>query len=82
MDEKNQPVKNGGEGRIAVRSARLRQGYWLEPEKTAEKFLADGRDPGFRVFISNDLGKFLPDGLLDHLGRVDQLVKITGSGWI
>ena len=79
VDEKNQPVKNGGEGRIAVRSARLRQGYWREPEKTAEKFRADGRDPGFRVFISNDLGKFLPDGLLDHLGRVDQLVKIDGQ---
>ena len=78
VDENHQPVKAGGEGKIAVRSARLRQGYWRQPELTAEKFLADGRDPGCRVFISNDLGIFLPDGALEHLGRVDQLVKIRG----
>lgn len=79
VDESNQPLKNGREGKIAVRSARLRQGYWRQPELTAEKFLADARDPHLRVFISNDLGKFLPDGALEHLGRADQLVKIRGQ---
>jgi amino acid adenylation domain-containing protein len=79
VDEKNEPLKNGGEGKIAVRSARLRQGYWRQPELTEEKFLPDGRDPNFRIFISNDLGKFLPDGALEHLGRADQLVKIHGQ---
>ena len=79
LDEKNEPVKNGGEGIIAVRSARLRQGYWRQPELTAEKFLTDGSNPNLRIFISNDLGKFLPDGSLEHLGRVDQLVKIRGQ---
>jgi acyl carrier protein len=79
VDEKNRPVQNGGEGKIAVRSARLRQGYWRQPEQTAEKFLSDGRDPNFRIFISNDVGRFLPDGSLEHLGRADQLVKIRGQ---
>jgi amino acid adenylation domain-containing protein len=79
LDEQGQPVKSGSDGRIAVRSAHLRQGYWRQPGLTAEKFLADGRDPDFRVFISNDLGKFLPDGSLEHLGRADQLVKIRGQ---
>jgi amino acid adenylation domain-containing protein len=79
VDEKNQPLKNGGEGKIAIRSARLRQGYWRQPELTAEKFLAEPQDFNRRVFISNDLGRFLPDGLLEHLGRVDQLVKVRGQ---
>jgi amino acid adenylation domain-containing protein len=79
VDDNNQPLKSGGEGKIAVRSARLRQGYWRQPERTAEKFLADADAPGMRVFISNDLGKFLPDGSLEHLGRADQLVKIRGQ---
>ena len=79
VDENNRPLTSGGEGKIAVRSARLRQGYWRQPELTAEKFLADGRDAATRIFISNDLGKFLPDGALEHLGRADQLVKIRGQ---
>ncbi len=79
VDEKNQPLVNGGEGKIAVRSARLRQGYWRQPELTAEKFLADAKNPGQRIFISNDLGRFLPNGMLEHLGRADQLVKIRGQ---
>jgi amino acid adenylation domain-containing protein len=79
LNGENRPVENGGEGKIAIRSAHLSQGYWHQPELTAEKFLADGRDPHFRIFISNDLGKFLPDGSLQHLGRADQLIKIRGQ---
>jgi len=79
LDENNQPLKNSGEGKIAVRSTRLRQGYWRQPELTVEKFLADESHSEARIFISNDLGRFLPDGMLEHLGRADQLVKIRGQ---
>ncbi|MDR3459029.1 MAG: AMP-binding protein [Verrucomicrobiae bacterium] len=78
-DENGRPVKNGEEGKITIRSARLRQGYWRQPELTAKKFKPDASDPRLRVFSSNDLGKFLPDGLLEHLGRADDLVKIHGQ---
>ncbi|MGH7991970.1 MAG: AMP-binding protein [Limisphaerales bacterium] len=79
VDDNNRPLENGGEGRIAVRSLHLRQGYWRQPGLTAEKFLADVQHPGARIFISNDLGRFLPGGDLEHLGRADQLVKIRGQ---
>ena len=79
IDDQNQPMKNGGEGRIAVRSARLKQGYWRQPELTAEKFVPDSHDPKLRTFISNDLGRFLADGSLEHLGRADLIVKIHGQ---
>jgi amino acid adenylation domain-containing protein len=80
LDEQGQPVKSGGAGRIAVRSTYLSQGYWRQPDATAEKFSTDENNPQLRVFITGDLGKILPDGSLEHLGRVDQMVKIRGLG--
>jgi amino acid adenylation domain-containing protein len=79
LDDENRPIKNGGEGRIAVCSERLKQGYWKQPEPTTGKFVRDERNPNLRTFISNDLGRFLPDGSLEHLGRADSLVKIHGQ---
>jgi amino acid adenylation domain-containing protein len=79
LDEHGQPVNNGEDGKIAVRSAHLCRGYWRQPDATAEKFRADEKNPRLRIFISNDLGRFLPDGSLEHLGRADQLVKIHGQ---
>ena len=79
LDESGQPVPSGSEGKIAVRSAHLARGYWRQPDATAEKFRADEKNPRLRLFISNDLGRFLPDGSLEHLGRADQLVKIHGQ---
>jgi amino acid adenylation domain-containing protein len=77
-NEQGQPAGNGRDGRIGVRSAYLRRGYWLQPEVTAEKFRPDPRAPNTRIFITNDLGRFLPDGNLEHLGRVDEVAKIHG----
>ena len=77
-DEHGRPVDNGSDGRIAVRSAFLRQGYWRRPDETVEKFQIDPRAPSTKTFITNDLGRFLPDGNLEHLGRVDEVVKIRG----
>ena len=77
-DEQGHPVAKGCNGRIAVRSACLRQGYWRRPDETAEKFRIDPHVPDTRIFITNDLGRFLPDGNLEHLGRVDEVVKIGG----
>jgi amino acid adenylation domain-containing protein len=78
VNEQGRPVENSSDGRIAVRSAYLRQGYWRRPDETAEKFRIDPRAPGTRIFVTNDLGRFLPDGNLEHLGRVDRAVKIGG----
>jgi amino acid adenylation domain-containing protein len=78
VNEQGQPVENGCDGRIAVRSAYLRQGYWRRPHETFEKFQMNPRAPSTRIFITNDLGRFLPDGNLEHLGRADEVVKIGG----
>jgi len=78
VNEQGQVVENSCDGRIAVRSAYLRQGYWRRPDETREKFQMDPCAPGARIFITNDMGHFLPDGNLEHLGRADRVVKTRG----
>ena len=78
VNEQGQVVEKGCDGRIAVRSAYLRQGYWRRPDETREKFRRDPLAPDIRIFITNDVGHFLPDGNLEHLGRADRVVKIRG----
>lgn len=78
VDEDGKPITGDRPGRISARSAHLAQGYWLRPDSTAEAFRPDPGDPRQRVFVSGDVGQFLPDGSLEHMGRVDQQVKIRG----
>jgi amino acid adenylation domain-containing protein len=78
VDERGQAVNADSVGRIAVRSKHLAQGYWLQPHATAEAFRTDARDPQTRLFVTGDLGQLLANGCIQHLGRIDQQVKIRG----
>ena len=78
VDEDDQPVPDGEAGRIVVlRRGHLARGYWRNPELTAAHFFRepDGRQ-GFRT---SDRGRFRPDGMLEHLGRLDTRVKVRGA---
>jgi len=80
LDERQQPVPMGQPGEIYVGGAGVGRGYLNRPELTAQRFLADpfSGQPGARLYRSGDLGRRLPDGELEYLGRVDQQVKIRG----
>lgn len=78
LDDHGNPVSPGREGRIAVCSEHLQHGYWRQPALDAEKFRSDPGNPRRRIFLSNDLGRWLPDGSLEHLGRTDAQVKLRG----
>ncbi|MBX6383945.1 MAG: amino acid adenylation domain-containing protein, partial [Microbispora sp.] len=55
----------------------LARGYWRDPELTAAKFFPlPGEEE--RVYASGDLGRYLPDGSIEILGRTDFQVKING----
>jgi amino acid adenylation domain-containing protein len=79
LDDEVRPVPAGATGEIAVRSRFLASGYWRQPELTESRFLRDAEDPAVRTYLTGDLGRIGPDGLLIHLGRKDSQVKIRAN---
>ncbi len=64
-------------GELVAEGIGLARGYWRDPETTNTKFISDPRT-GKRLYKTGDLGRYLPDGNLEILGRVDFQVKIDG----
>jgi O-succinylbenzoic acid--CoA ligase len=64
-------VELGESGRIALSGSVLAHGYRLQPELTSESFV-DGR------FLTSDQGRIHPDGRLDVLGRIDDMINTGG----
>ena len=79
LDEDHHPVGPGETGEIAVRSRYLPAGYWGQPELTSKKFLPDPDGGQERIFLTGDIGRFLPDGSLEFRGRKDNLVRIQNQ---
>ena len=65
-------------GEICIGGARLARGYLNRPDLTAEKFIANPFGNGDRLYRTGDLGRYLPDGNIEFLGRIDNQVKIRG----
>ena len=64
-------------GDLYIGGAGLAQGYWRDPEKTAEKFIVHPISRQ-RLYKTGDIGRYLPDGNIEFLGRGDYQVKIQG----
>ncbi len=80
LDERMQPVPIGVPGELYAGGDGLAQGYLNRPELTAEKFVPDpfGDDPAARLYKTGDRVRWLADGSIDFLGRIDSQVKIRG----
>lgn len=81
LNRAGEPAPDGVAGELYVSSSTLARGYLNRPAMTAERFLPDrfASRPGARMFRTGDLGRRLPDGAIEFLGRNDFQVKIRGA---
>ncbi len=80
VDPELRPVPVGVAGELLVGGVGVTRGYLRRPDLTAARYLPDpfGSQPGGRLYRSGDLVRWLPDGSLDILGRLDHQVKMRG----
>ncbi|MFO0760432.1 MAG: amino acid adenylation domain-containing protein [Byssovorax sp.] len=80
LDAHRRPVPIGVSGEIYLGGVGIARGYLHRPDLTEERFLPDPFRPGEHalLFRTGDLGRYLPDGEIEYLGRADQQVKIRG----
>lgn len=79
LDASQQPLPPGIPGELCLAGDGLARGYLNQPGLTAEKFIEIelfGRRE--RIYKTGDLARWLPDGTLEFLGRIDHQVKLRG----
>ncbi|MEP7121256.1 MAG: amino acid adenylation domain-containing protein [Byssovorax sp.] len=78
LDARMEPTPTGVPGEVYIGGAQVARGYLDQPELTRERFVVDPFTPGARLYKTGDRARYLPDGDLVFLGRIDFQVKIRG----
>jgi acyl-CoA synthetase (AMP-forming)/AMP-acid ligase II/acyl carrier protein len=80
VDDRQEPVPAGESGELLIGGAGVARGYLNLPELTAEQFVPDtlSSKPGARLYKTGDVGRFLPNGEIAFMGRIDEQIKIMG----
>ncbi|MEU5220618.1 amino acid adenylation domain-containing protein [Streptomyces sp. NPDC020807] len=77
LDAELRQVPAGTEGELCIAGAGVADGYLGRPDLTAERFVADPFGDGL-LYRTGDLARATEDGAVEHLGRMDDQVKIQG----
>jgi len=73
------PVPIGVVGELHLAGIGLARGYLNRADLTADRFIPNPYgEPGSRMYKTGDLARYLPDGNIEYLGRIDNQVKIRG----
>ena len=75
LDADQRPVADGVAGELYIGGVSLARGYLNRPDLTAERFISH---PQGRLYKTGDLARYLPNGAIEYLGRIDQQVKVRG----
>ncbi len=80
LDEHLQPIPIGVLGEMYIGGAGLVRGYLNRPDLTAERFISNpfSDEPDVRLYKTGDLARYLSDGNIEYMGRIDHQVKIRG----
>ncbi|KAL2911425.1 hypothetical protein HK105_209104 [Polyrhizophydium stewartii] len=80
LDQNDRCVPIGVVGEMCLGGIGVSRGYINLPDLTAQRFVPDpfSPEPGARMFRTGDLGRLLPDGNFEILGRMDDQVKLKG----
>ena len=78
IDQEQKPTAIGIAGEICIGGPGLAKGYLNQPELTAQKFIDNPFREGEKMYRTGDIGRWLPDGNIQCLGRIDYQVKIRG----
>lgn len=80
LDAHRQPVPIGVAGELYVGGVGVGRGYIHDPERTASAFVRDpfSADPHARLYKTGDKARYLADGTIEYLGRLDYQVKLRG----
>ncbi|HZI55639.1 MAG TPA: amino acid adenylation domain-containing protein, partial [Verrucomicrobiae bacterium] len=78
LDRHNNIQPIGVPGELHIAGDGLARGYLNRPELTQEKFVANPFQPGTRMYKTGDLARWLDDGNIQYLGRIDTQIKIRG----
>ncbi|WP_213414275.1 non-ribosomal peptide synthetase [Xylanibacillus composti] len=78
LDEDLQLLPIGVPGDLWIAGVGVARGYLNLPELTNERFIPCPFRPGWIMYHSGDIARWLPDGNLDYLGRSDNQIKIRG----
>lgn len=75
-----EPAPVGAIGELHIGGLAPGRGYFNRADQTAEKFIPDafGPEPGRRLYKTGDLARYLPNGVIEYIGRIDHQVKVRG----
>ncbi|MBW7477118.1 amino acid adenylation domain-containing protein [Paenibacillus oenotherae] len=78
LNHEHQHMPLGLAGELYISSPGIARGYRNREELSREKFVADPYRTGSRMYGTGDMARWLPDGNIEYLGRLDDQLKIRG----